>query len=153
MTSFAFLPILPSPLSLPAATLCSMKLIHTDGGGFSQLIRHGVVVLRERAELKPGELLLFSAPADYPRYPFHVVIAARFGDWVPLKPERRRKPPEWALLPATWWALREPFTMKQLALSGRDYELGTIVDVHDVDAMIIRKRGVARRGPAAEVDG
>ncbi|HLS47753.1 MAG TPA: hypothetical protein VK012_04495 [Gemmatimonadales bacterium] len=125
-----------------------MKLIHLDPAGFSRLVQQGVTVVGAHMEIAKDEIVLFVAPEDYPKYPFHVVIAARFRDWMPLRPIAGEAAQVWALFPNAWWILNKPFLMQDVAMSGRRYHTGApIVEVHEADEVIIRQRGIQETGP------
>ena len=119
-----------------------MKLIHLEERGFTTLTESGIALVLGHASMQPDEVALFAAPETYPRYPFQVVAAARFHDWVPLTTGN------WALRPKAWWILRDPFAMGEVAVSGRTYHGGErVVDVHEADEMAIRARGISWTGP------
>ena len=124
-----------------------MKLIHLDRESFAMLLRYEVTVLAERVEMAENEIMLFTAPDDYPKHAFQVVLAGRFGGWFGVVPVLEHEAGH-GLRPKSWWILRNPFAIGEVAVSGRRYHTGRIIyEVHEADELAIRSRGIEWTGP------
>jgi len=124
-----------------------MKVLHPDKEQFSCLVQLEFILMPKTVPIAENEIVLVTAPENYPTYPFQVVIGTRFRHWMPLA-DLPGHPPVWGFQTKAWWILRDPFGIGELAVSGRKYHGGeAIVDVHEVDEMIIRQRGIHWTGP------
>lgn len=88
-------------------------------------------------DIAENEIVLVTAPEDYPGYPFQVVIGTRFNRWIPLA-EVGSRPKAWGFHPKAGWILRDPFGIGELAVSGRTYHTGEqIVDMLEERGVVV----------------
>jgi hypothetical protein len=124
-----------------------MKVLHPDSQQFSTLIQLSAIITPVQWDIAENEIVLITAPEEYPKYPFQVVVASRFDQWIPLE-KLGTQPTRWMFRPKSWWILRDPFGMGQFTVSGRRYHGGaTLVEVHEADEVAIRKHGFEWSGP------